>query len=201
MWGPTRAAARLESSKKFAKEVMDRGGRRHRGLEGICRRGSGAGTISIQLKAPFVVKADGLAAGKGVLVTADRESAAEWVRRCLGGGFGPAGTTVVIEEFLDGPEVSVFALCSGTDVIALQPARDYKRLLTGDEGPNTGGMGAFSPISDLPEELVAETIDQVIKPVLATMASAGNPYTGFLYVGLVLTTDGPRVLGIQLPPG
>lgn len=193
VWGPTRAAARLESSKKFAKEVMDEAGVATGAWKAFVDEASALAHLD-STEGPFVVKADGLAAGKGVLVTADRESAAEWVRRCLGGGFGPAGTTVVIEEFLDGPEVSVFALCSGTDVIALQPARDYKRLLTGDEGPNTGGMGAFSPISDLPEGLVAETISQVIKPVLATMASAGNPYTGFLYAGLVLTTDGPRVL-------
>ena len=130
-----------------------------------------------------------------MLVTEDRESAAEWVRRCLGGEFGPAGTTVVIEEFLDGPEVSVFALCSGTDVIALEPARDYKRLLAGDEGPNTGGMGAFSPVMRPPRRAGRPTpSSQVMKPVLATMAAAGNPYTGFLYAGLVLTTDGPRVL-------
>ena len=193
VWGPTRAAARLESSKKFAKEVMDEAGVATGAWKAFVDEAPALAHLD-STEGPFVVKADGLAAGKGVLVTADRESAADWVRRCLGGGFGPAGSTVVIEEFLDGPEVSVFALCSGTDVIALQPARDYKRLLTGDEGPNTGGMGAFSPISDLPEGLVAETISQVIKPVLATMASAGNPYTGFLYVGLVLTTDGPRVL-------
>jgi phosphoribosylamine--glycine ligase len=101
---------------------------------------------------------------------------------------------VVIEKFLDGPEVSVFALCSGTDVIALEPARDYKRLLAGDQGPNTGGMGAFSPVTDLPDGLVENTVSQVMKPVLAAMASEGTPYTGFLYAGLVLTSEGPQVL-------
>lgn len=193
VWGPNRSAARLESSKKFAKEVMDRAGVATAPWEAFTDEEPALVYLNAN-EAPFVVKADGLAAGKGVLVTDDRESAADWVRRCLGGEFGQSGATVLIEEFLDGPEVSVFALCAGTDVIALEPARDYKRLLAGDEGPNTGGMGAFSPVSDLPPGLVDHTIDQVMKPVLAAMAAEDSPYTGFLYAGLVLTSDGPRVL-------
>jgi phosphoribosylamine--glycine ligase len=193
VWGPTRAAARLESSKKFAKEVMDRAGVATARWEAFTEEGPALAFIEAS-PAPYVVKADGLAAGKGVLVTSEREAAGDWVRRCLAGEFGPAGTTVVIEEYLDGPEVSVFALCSGADVIGLEPARDYKRLLAGDEGPNTGGMGAFSPVSELPAGLVDDTIERVMKPVLATMAAEGSPYTGFLYAGLSLTPDGPRVL-------
>jgi phosphoribosylamine--glycine ligase len=193
VWGPSRAAARLESSKRFAKEVMDRAGVATARWEAFTAEGPALAFLEAN-PAPYVVKADGLAAGKGVLVTTSREAAGDWVRRCLGGEFGPAGATVVIEEYLDGPEVSVFALCSGTDVIGLQPARDYKRLLTGDEGPNTGGMGAFSPVADLPETLVDDTIDQVMRPVLAALAAEGIRYTGFLYAGLSLTSDGPRVL-------
>jgi len=193
VWGPNRAAARLESSKKFAKEVMDRAGVATARWEAFTEEAAAVAYLEAS-EAPYVVKADGLAAGKGVLVTEDPGAAADWVRRCLGGEFGPTGTTVVIESFLDGPEVSVFALCSGTDVIALEPARDYKRLLTGDLGPNTGGMGAYSPVTDLPPQLVEHTIDEVMKPVLATMASEGTPYKGFLYAGLVLTSDGPQVL-------
>lgn len=193
VWGPTRAAARLESSKKFAKEVMDRAGVATAPWEAFTEEQPALAYLD-STEGPYVVKADGLAAGKGVLVTEDRNAAVDWVRRCLGGEFGPAGTTVVIEEFLDGPEVSVFALCAGTDVIPLAPARDYKRLRDGDEGPNTGGMGAFSPVDDLPPGLVDHTIGQVMKPVLAAMAAEGNPYAGFLYAGLVLTSDGPQVL-------
>ena len=193
VWGPNRAAARLESSKKYAKEVMDRAGVATARWEAFTTEDPALAFLEAN-PAPYVVKADGLAAGKGVLVTEDRAAAGDWVRRCLGGEFGPAGKTVLIEEYLDGPEVSVFALCAGTDVIGLEPARDYKRLLTGDQGPNTGGMGAFSPVSDLPEGLVDDTIDQVMKPVLATMEAEGSPYTGFLYAGLSLTAGGPKVL-------
>lgn len=193
VWGPNRAAARLESSKQFAKEVMDRAGVATARWAAFTEEDPALAYLEAA-EPPYVVKADGLAAGKGVLVTAEITAATDWVRRCLGGEFGPSGTTVVIESFLQGPEVSVFALCSGTDVIALEPARDYKRLLTGDEGPNTGGMGAYSPVTDLPPGLVEHAIDKVMKPVLKTMAADGNPYTGFLYAGLILTSDGPQVL-------
>jgi len=193
VWGPTRAAAQLESSKKFAKEVLDRSGVATARWESFTDEAPAISYLDSR-EGPYVVKADGLAAGKGVLVTHDASAAAGWVRRCLSGEFGRAGTTVVIEDHLDGPEVSVFALCAGTDVIALEPARDYKRLLDGDQGPNTGGMGAFSPVTNLPGGLVEHTVNRVMKPVLAAMAGDGNPYNGFLYAGLVLTPDGPQVL-------
>jgi phosphoribosylamine--glycine ligase len=142
--------------------------------------------------APYVVKADGLAAGKGVLVTDSRQEAVDWIRRCLGGSFGrPA---VVIEEFLAGPEISVFALCAGLDAVALDPARDYKRLRDGDRGPNTGGMGSFSPVRDVPQNLLSFTTEQIFRPVLEVMQEEGRRYFGFLYAGLVLTEKGPTVL-------
>jgi phosphoribosylamine--glycine ligase len=144
---------------------------------------------------PYVVKADGLAGGKGVLVTESREDAVSWVDHWIASG------PVVIEEFLDGPEVSVFAVCTDSGAVALEPARDYKRLLEGDEGPNTGGMGSYSPIADLPAGLVGNTLESVVKPTLARMAADGNPFTGFLYAGLVLTDDGPKVLEFNVRLG
>ncbi len=191
--GPTQAAARLESSKWFAKQVMAAAGV----PTAAARAFTEAQPALAHLRAhppPYVVKADGLAAGKGVLVTDDEAAAEAWVDRCLGGGFGDAGRTVVIEEHLAGPEVSVLALCSGTAVAPLAPARDHKRLGDGDTGPNTGGMGAYSPVPDLPAGLVDETIETIVRPVLSHLAAAGTPYRGFLYAGLVLTDDGPRVL-------
>ena len=143
---------------------------------------------------PFVVKADGLAAGKGVVVTDDLLEATAWVERCLDGDFGEAGQTVVIEDYLAGPEVSVLAVCDGREAVPLQPARDYKRLSENDRGPNTGGMGCYSPVDDLPAGLVDWTLDHVMRPVLAHMEAEGNPYRGFLYAGLVLTGQGPQVL-------
>ncbi len=149
------------------------------------------------------MKADGLAAGKGVLVT-ERvdEAAGDWVRRCLAGEFGPAGTTVVIEEFLEGPEVSVFALCAGTDVIAsgagprLQAAAGRRR---GSQHRGNGSLLAGD--RTFPAGLVDDTIDQVMKPVLATMAAEGSPYTGFLYAGLVADSRRTASAGVQLPSG
>lgn len=192
-FGPTRSAARLESSKSFAKEIMQRAG----------VPTAAAGTFSDRLPAidylqdqpgPYVVKADGLAAGKGVLVTHNLVEAEAWVDRCLDGEFGEAGRTVVIEDYLAGPEVSVFALCDGRDAVPLQPARDYKRLGEGGRGPNTGGMGCYSPVDDLPAGLVDWTLDHVMGPVLNQLESQGTPYRGFLYAGLVLTDQGPQVL-------
>ena len=142
-----------------------------------------------------MVKADGLAAGKGVLVTDSRSEAMAWVAQWLSSG------PVVVEEFLEGPEVSVFAVCTDRGAVPLEPARDYKRLLDGDRGPNTGGMGAFSPVSGLPSGLVAETMRDVIEPTLAQMAEDGNAFRGFLYAGLALTPRGPRVLEFNVRLG
>jgi phosphoribosylamine--glycine ligase len=194
VFGPTRAAARLEGSKTFAKGVMSRAG--------VATAGSGSYTEPEAARehlrrgeGPYVVKADGLAAGKGVLVTDSRDEAEAWVDRWL-----PTGP-VIIEDYLEGPEVSVFAVCTERGAIPLEPARDYKRLLDGDLGPNTGGMGSYSPVSDLHPDLVEKTMREVIEPTLAQMAEEGNPFLGFLYAGLVLTADGPRVLEFNVRLG
>lgn len=193
VFGPGKTAARLESSKSFAKAVMQRAGVPTGAARAFTERTAAHDHLRAS-PGPFVVKADGLAAGKGVLVTSDLAAAKEWVDRCLAGEFGEAGRTVLIEEHLAGPEVSVFALCDGEDAVPLQPARDYKRLANGDRGPNTGGMGCYSPVDDLPPDLVDWTMEHVVGPVLGAMSSAGDPYRGFLYAGLVLTEEGPQVL-------
>lgn len=199
-FGPNRAAARLEASKAFAKDVMVRAGVPTAGAWTFSDREAAHAHLQ-GADGPYVIKADGLAAGKGVLVTESAQEARAWVDRCLEGGFGAAGETVVIEEYLSGPEVSVFAVCSGTEAVPLMPARDYKRLGDGDSGPNTGGMGSFAPVADLPAGLVEDTLERVIRPTLRQMAADGHAYTGFLYAGLVLTASGPRVLEFNVRMG
>jgi len=194
VFGPTRAAARLESSKAFAKDVMTRAGVSTGGAQSFTDPNAAKDHID-RSAGPYVVKADGLAGGKGVLVTESRTDAASWVDHWIHSG------PIVVEEFLDGPEVSVFAVCTESGAVSLEPARDYKRLLEGDEGPNTGGMGSYSPVEDLPPELVADTISSVIEPTLKQMRDDGNPFTGFLYAGLVLTNDGPKVLEFNVRLG
>ncbi|HEU5113426.1 MAG TPA: phosphoribosylamine--glycine ligase [Acidimicrobiia bacterium] len=194
VFGPTRAAARLESSKTFAKEVMARAGVATASSHSFSEPEAAREHLS-RRDGPLVVKADGLAAGKGVLVTDDRDEAAAWAERWL-----PEGP-VVVEDFLDGPEVSLFAICTDSGAVPLEPARDYKRLLDGDEGPNTGGMGSFSPVADLPEGLAEETMRAVVEPTIRQMDEEGSPFRGFLYVGLVLTTEGPKVLEFNVRLG
>ena len=193
VFGPTRAAARLESSKAFAKKIMEKAGVAT-GEHWVFTSPGPAKMHLDKMDAPFVVKADGLAGGKGVLVTDDREDAMVWVDYCFEGGFGNAGESVLIEEFLDGPELSVFAVCTESGAVPLEPARDFKRLKDGDEGPNTGGMGSYSPVDALPDGLIGEVMSGVIKPTLDQMSQEGTPFTGFLYAGLVLTQEGPKVL-------
>jgi phosphoribosylamine--glycine ligase len=200
VFGPTRAAARLEASKAFAKDVMARAGVATAVSVSFAEPDAAKEYLS-RSDGPFVVKADGLAAGKGVLVTSSRDEASHWVDHCLDGGFGLAGASVLVEQYLEGPEVSVFAVCTEKGAVPLEPARDYKRLLDGDLGPNTGGMGAFSPVADVPEGLVAETMRDVIDPTLAQLAEDGSPLRGFLYAGLVLTADGPKVLEFNVRLG
>ena len=194
VFGPTRAAARLESSKSFAKAVMTRAGVATGGAESFTDSAEAKAHID-RSEGPYVVKADGLAGGKGVLVTESRNDATSWVDHWIETG------PVVVEEYLDGPEVSVFAVCTASGAMPLEPARDYKRLLEGDEGPNTGGMGSYSPVGDLPTGLVEETMRSVVHPTLAQMREEGNPFTGFLYAGLVLTDDGPKVLEFNVRLG
>jgi phosphoribosylamine---glycine ligase len=194
VFGPTRSAARLESSKGYAKEVMRRAGVPTGSSDSFTDPGEAKTKIESS-DGPYVVKADGLAGGKGVLVTESREEATAWVDRWIGSG------PVVIEEFLEGPEVSVFAVCTDIGAVPLQTARDYKRL--GDEGtgPNTGGMGAYSPVGDLPGGLVEDVMSRVINPTLGQMRDQGSPFVGFLYAGLVLTPRGPRVLEFNVRLG
>ena len=193
VFGPVAAAARLETSKTFAKDVMDRAGVPTARWSSFTDASTASEALA-RITPPFVIKADGLAAGKGVLVTPSFEDAMSWVADCFSGRFAAAGNRVVIEDYLAGEEISVFGLCDGNDVIALRPARDYKRLEDDDRGPNTGGMGSFTPVPGFGPEFVTEVVDQMIKPVLAELAGEGIPYVGFIYAGLILTDSGPRVL-------
>ncbi|MEJ5866925.1 phosphoribosylamine--glycine ligase [Pseudokineococcus sp. 5B2Z-1] len=192
-FGPSAAAARLEGSKAFAKEVMASAGV-PTAMARVCTDLEQVADALDAFGAPHVVKDDGLAAGKGVVVTGDREEALAHARSCLEGRPGAGATAVVVEEFLDGPEVSLFVLCDGTDVVPLAPAQDSKRLLDGDEGPNTGGMGAYSPLPWAPPGLVDEVVERVARPVVAEMARRGTPFAGVLYCGLALTSRGLRVV-------
>ncbi len=194
VFGPTRSAARLESSKSFAKDVMTRAGVATGDSRSFTDPDFAKQHLD-QSEGPHVVKADGLAGGKGVLVTDSRTDAAAWVDRWIETG------PVVLEEFLEGPEVSLFAVCTESGAVPLEPARDYKRLLDDDEGPNTGGMGSYSPVDDLPDEFVENTMRDVIEPTLRQMQEDDNPFTGFLYAGLVLTADGPKVLEFNVRLG
>jgi len=193
VFGPDRAAARLETSKSFAKEIMARAGV-PTGSSATFHDTRSALAHLERISGPFVVKADGLAAGKGVLVTEDIAEARHWVRACFDGRFGDAGSTVVIEEYLPGEEISVFGLTDGTGVIGLRPARDYKRLREGGIGPNTGGMGSFTPVEGFDGDWVHGIVENIIKPVLGTLSEDGVDYVGFIYAGLVLTPEGPKVL-------
>ncbi len=183
-FGPSREAARLEGSKAFAKEVMAAAGvptaRAH-----VCTTPEEAAAALDDLGAPYVVKDDGLAAGKGVVVTDDRAAAIAHAGAC---------ERVVIEEFLDGPEVSLFAITDGTTVYPLLPAQDFKRIGDGDAGPNTGGMGAYTPLPWAPDDLVAEVLRDVLQPTVDEMARRGTPFAGLLYAGLALTSRGVRVV-------
>ncbi len=193
-FGPTRAAARLESSKSYAKEVMARAGVAAGDSATFTEPGLARAHID-RSSGPYVVKADGLAAGKGVLVTDSKSEAVAWAEHWLDRG------PVVVEEFLDGPEVSVFAVCTDAGSVPLEPARDYKRLGDGDTGPNTGGMGSYSPVRDLPAGLVDQVVTAVIEPTRAQMAEEGHPFTGFLYAGMALTSQGPKVLELNVRLG
>ena len=144
--------------------------------------------------APIVIKADGLAAGKGVIVAQTKEEALDALDRIMGGVFGEAGSRVVIEEFLVGEEVSLLAFCDGTTALPLPSAQDHKAVFDGDTGPNTGGMGAYSPAPILPDADLEKMADIAIRPILKEMARQGHPFTGILYAGLMMTEDGPKVL-------
>ncbi len=194
VFGPSQAAARLEASKWFAKEIMlaasvptaraERHSDARAALQALSR-----------FEAPWVIKADGLAAGKGVCVTSAETEALAFIRDCLESDrFGEGGRAVVIEEHLVGEEVSVMAVCDGSRAVLLPPARDYKRALDGDLGPNTGGMGSYAPAGSLDASGERDVLEHIVEPVLRVMASKGMPYRGLLYCGLILTEQGPRVI-------
>jgi phosphoribosylamine--glycine ligase len=184
VFGPSKAAAQLEGSKNFAKEVM-----RDAGVPTAhsftCTTQQEIEIALDAFDAPYVVKDDGLAAGKGVVVTNDRQEALEHALACK---------RVVIEEYLDGPEVSLFGISDGTTIVPMQPAQDFKRAHDGDQGPNTGGMGAYSPLPWAPSDIIEDTHKQVLAPMIAEMAARGTPFVGLLYAGLALTDHGTRVI-------
>jgi phosphoribosylamine--glycine ligase len=183
-FGPDAAAARIEGSKSFAKQVMAEAGI-PTGDSITCTTAAEADQALATFGPPYVVKDDALAAGKGVLVTGDIEAARAHARGC---------GTVVIEEFLDGPEVSLFAVTDGVTAVPLLPAQDFKRARDGDQGPNTGGMGAYAPLPWAPADLAGQAMDRVIQPAIDAMARRGTPYRGLLYAGLALTSAGPKVI-------
>ncbi|WDF32916.1 phosphoribosylamine--glycine ligase [Arthrobacter agilis] len=188
VFGPTRAAAQLEASKAFAKQIMAAAGV-PTAMARVAANDDEAREALCTFGAPYVVKDDGLAAGKGVVVTEDLDEARAHAAACFA-----AGGTVVIEEYLDGPEVSLFVLSDGHTVVPLAPAQDFKRISDGDQGPNTGGMGAYSPLEWVPASLVEEVITRVAQPVIDEMTHRGTPFAGVLYVGLALTSRGMRVI-------
>ena len=188
-FGPSAEAARLEGSKAFAKEVMAAAGV-PTAMAHVCSTVDEVAAAIDGFGAPYVVKDDGLAAGKGVVVTDDRAAALQHAQDCL----DKPGGQVLVEEFLDGPEVSLFCLCDGKTVVPLAPAQDFKRVGDGDSGPNTGGMGAYSPLAWAPTGLVDEVLARVAQPTIDEMARRGTPFVGVLYVGLALTARGLRVV-------
>jgi phosphoribosylamine--glycine ligase len=194
VFGPTREAAQMEGSKVFAKRLMLEEGI-PTGKAEIFDDFSSALSYLKTLQPPVVVKADGLAAGKGVVVAADGEAAEEALRACMvEGRFGEAGKKVLIEEYLEGQEVSILALVDGETILPLEPAQDYKRVGEGDTGPNTGGMGSYSPVPVLDEVTYRRAVEEILVPTARALARKGIHYQGILYAGLILTAEGPKVL-------
>ena len=192
-FGGSQRAARLETSKAFTKDFCAR----HdlpTAAYGVFTDAPSAGAFLDTLQAPFVIKADGLAAGKGVVIAEDRAQADAAVLDMLGGRFGTAGARVVIEEFMHGEEASLFAICDGKTAVLFGAAQDHKRAYDGDTGPNTGGMGTYSPPPVLTDALVRQAWNELILPTVKGMAAEGNPYVGVLYAGLMLTPEGPRLV-------
>jgi phosphoribosylamine---glycine ligase len=196
LFGPTAAAARLESSKAFAKAFMARHGVPTARFRTCASLDEALEVVrSDEFGTPVVLKADGLAAGKGVVIATDRAAAERAVREAMEERkFGAAGDQLVIEEWLQGPEVSFFCISDGTRALPIGTAQDHKRIFDDDRGPNTGGMGAFAPSPVVDAPLSARVMHEIVEPVIAGMAAEGNPFRGFLYAGLMLTTTGPKVI-------
>ena len=193
VFGPSKAAAQLEGSKAFTKELCDRA---NIPTAGYARTKSLAQALEAlaDFAPPYVLKADGLAAGKGVVIAETRTEAEAALADMFGGSFGQAGAEVVIEEFLEGEEASFFILTDGATIVPIGTAQDHKRVGDGDTGPNTGGMGAYSPAPVLTPLLQGEVIEQIIAPTIHTLADEGMPYSGVLYCGLMLTSEGPKLI-------
>ncbi len=192
-FGPTKGAAQLEGSKGFTKDIC----REYdipTAAYGRFNKEDEAKNYIKQQGCPIVVKADGLAAGKGVIIAMNEEEALNAVEKCFQGGFGQAGQEVVIEEFLEGEEASFFALSDGKNILPLASAQDHKRVGEGDKGPNTGGMGAYSPAPIMDEKTTNEVIEKIIKPTIKAMNDKGHPYQGVLFAGLMITKDGPKLI-------
>lgn len=188
-FGPSARAAQVEGSKAFAKQVMAEAGV-PTAMSHVCTTTEDVAGALDAFGPPFVVKDDGLAAGKGVVVTDDLETAMAHARACL----DRPGGRVVVEEFLDGPEVSLLCISDGSTIVALAPAQDFKRVGDDDAGPNTGGMGAYSPLEWLPSGLVEDVLERVARPTIRQLAQQGTPFAGVLYIGLALTSRGPKVI-------
>ncbi|MDJ0978534.1 MAG: phosphoribosylamine--glycine ligase [Erythrobacter sp.] len=193
VFGPSKAAAQLEGSKGFTKDLCERAGI-PTGAYVRCASLQAARAALSRFSAPYVLKADGLAAGKGVVIAQTLEEAEAALADMFGGQFGEAGAEVVIEEFLEGEEASFFAITDGTTILPFGTAQDHKQVSEGDTGPNTGGMGAYSPAPVLTPALQARVMDEIIRPTVATMRADGMPYSGVLYAGLMLTADGPKLI-------
>ena len=192
-FGPSADAARLEASKGFTKEICDAAGAPTAGWARFADRDAAAAHVRAT-GAPIVVKADGLAAGKGVVVAMTEDEALAALDDMFGGAFGGAGAEVVIEEFMEGEEASFFVLCDGETALAIGTAQDHKRIGEGDTGPNTGGMGAYSPAPVVTCEVAAAAMDEIVKPTLREMAARGMPYQGVLYAGLMIKDGKPRLV-------
>jgi phosphoribosylamine---glycine ligase len=193
VFGPNAAPAQLEGSKGFTKQLCSEAGIPTAGYVRCDSKADAAAALA-QFQPPYVIKADGLAAGKGVIIAENRDQALAALEDMFGGGFGDAGASVVIEEFMTGEEASFFALTDGEAVLAFGSAQDHKRVGDGDIGPNTGGMGAYSPAPVLTAALEAEVMDRIIHPTVKALAARGIPYSGVLFAGLMLTDEGPKLI-------
>jgi len=193
VFGPSEAAARLEASKSFTKEICDAANAPTAGYGHFTDAEAAKAHVRAN-GAPIVVKADGLAAGKGVIVAMDEQTALDAIDDMFGGAFGGAGAEVVIEEFMEGEEASLFVLCDGEEILSIGTAQDHKRVGEGDTGPNTGGMGAYSPAPVLSAEIEARAMEEIVKPTMRVMAERGMPYQGVLYAGLMIKDGEPRLV-------
>ena len=194
VFGPSRAAARIEGSKVFAKELMRHAGVPTARYEAFDTEAAAIAYLRAHRDYPVVVKADGAAAGKGVTVARSRDEAQEAVRESFGGRFGAAGERVVVEEYLEGREASIFVVTDGHDILPFLPAQDYKRAFDADEGSNTGGMGSYSPLMWMEPATYAAILEDIIRPTIHQLALIGAPYTGLLYAGVMVTETGPKAL-------